>query len=190
MIDPKDHLAETLKTVRKAKGLSLDKAAVQTGVSKAMLGQIERGESSPTVSTLWKISTGLGVSLSTFIEPLPGNKLRETTLRNADDIRQHPADGGLLISPLFPFDPQLGFEYMELSFEDGYERMSEPHSPGVMEVMTSIEGEMEVFASGKWNKLPQGQSIRFAGDREHGYRNRSGALAKTITVIHYHHRTE
>lgn len=38
-----------------------------TGVSKAMLGQIERGESSPTVTTLWKIATGLQVSFSSLL---------------------------------------------------------------------------------------------------------------------------
>jgi len=52
-------IAQHLQSVRKARGLSLDKTAQLTGVSKAMLGQIERGESSPTIATLWKIATVL-----------------------------------------------------------------------------------------------------------------------------------
>jgi transcriptional regulator with XRE-family HTH domain len=52
------HLAHTLRTLRAQRGWSLTQAAEYTGVSKAMLGQIERGESSPTVATLWKIATG------------------------------------------------------------------------------------------------------------------------------------
>ncbi|MDU7763234.1 MAG: helix-turn-helix transcriptional regulator, partial [Enterobacter asburiae] len=63
------HLATTLKTLRQARGWSLSKLADETGVSKAMLGQIERNESSPTVSTLWKIATGLNVPFSAFITP-------------------------------------------------------------------------------------------------------------------------
>ena len=47
------HISLTLKELRRKKGWSLDKAAEKTGVSKAMLGQIERGESSPTIATLW-----------------------------------------------------------------------------------------------------------------------------------------
>ncbi|MEZ8384857.1 helix-turn-helix domain-containing protein, partial [Vibrio splendidus] len=43
-----------LKRLRQEKGWSLDKTAKETGVSKAMLGQIERGESSPTVAKLWQ----------------------------------------------------------------------------------------------------------------------------------------
>ena len=57
-MDITQHLATTLKTQRQVRGWSLSKLAEETGVSKAMLGQIERNESSPTVSTLWKIATG------------------------------------------------------------------------------------------------------------------------------------
>ena len=58
------HLAATLKHLRQQRGWSLSRLAEETGVSKAMLGQIERNESSPTVATLWKIATGLNVPFS------------------------------------------------------------------------------------------------------------------------------
>lgn len=61
-------IGSKLKEIRNKRELSLDEAAKLTGVSKAMLGQIERGQSNPTVSTLWKISTGLKVSFSFFID--------------------------------------------------------------------------------------------------------------------------
>lgn len=69
MQEMNQHLAQRLKGLRSELGWSLDVAARETGVSKAMLGQIERGESSPTVATLWKIATGFRVSFSSFIEP-------------------------------------------------------------------------------------------------------------------------
>ena len=46
-------LSTTLKQLRQQRGWSLSRLAEATGVSKAMLGQIERNESSPTVATLW-----------------------------------------------------------------------------------------------------------------------------------------
>lgn len=58
-MDIAQHLSVTLKTLRQQRGWSLSRLAEETGVSKAMLGQIERNESSPTVATLWKIATGL-----------------------------------------------------------------------------------------------------------------------------------
>ena len=69
MLELTQHIAATLQLLRKQRSWSLDKAAQATGVSKAMLGQIERGESSPTVATLWKIATGFQTSFSTFLEP-------------------------------------------------------------------------------------------------------------------------
>lgn len=45
-MDITQHLAYTLKTERQARGWSLARLAEETGVSKAMLGQIERNESS------------------------------------------------------------------------------------------------------------------------------------------------
>ena len=70
-MDITQHLASTLKTLRQTRGWSLSKLAEETGVSKAMLGQIERNESSPTVSATviwtWSIAcafhsqTGSGV---------------------------------------------------------------------------------------------------------------------------------
>lgn len=181
---PEDYLPHTLRTLRTEKGLSLDKASQLTGVSKAMLGQIERGESSPTVSTLWKIATGLDESLSTFIEASPQPD-RSTVIRTSDDIRQHPAEGGLHIAPLFPYESNLGFEYLELIFATGYEKQSEPHAHGVIEFITVLEGQLDVFCDNVWHTLNVGQTIRFAGDRPHGYRNLTETDCKVMTVIHY-----
>ncbi|HCL78549.1 MAG TPA: hypothetical protein DIC53_01115, partial [Synergistaceae bacterium] len=57
-------VAENLKRIRSDRKLSLDGLAALTGVSKSMLGQIERGESSPTLQTVWKIANGLRISLT------------------------------------------------------------------------------------------------------------------------------
>jgi XRE family transcriptional regulator, regulator of sulfur utilization len=185
MLDPKEYLSSALQNIRKDKGISLDATAKLTGVSKAMLGQIERGESRPTVSTLWKIATGLDVSLSTFIEPAPTSYPKATVIRTADDIRQHPANGGLHIAPLFPFEEALGFEYLELTFEAGYERRSKAHAPGMIEFITVIEGQLDVLSEKKWHPLNEGQTIRFAADKPHGYRNLSDTKARVINIIHY-----
>ena len=61
-------VGQNLRRLRNGLGLSLDEASKLTGVSKAMLGQIERGESSPTISTLWKISSGLKVNFTSLLD--------------------------------------------------------------------------------------------------------------------------
>lgn len=62
------NIGQRLKTARKNRNMTLDDAAEVTGVSKAMLGQIERGQSVPSVNTLWKISTGMKAPFSAFLQ--------------------------------------------------------------------------------------------------------------------------
>ncbi len=182
--EPNRHLAEALRAQRKALGWSLDRAAAETGVSKAMLGQIERGESSPTVATLWKIAGGFRSSLSSFLEPPPAAGT-DTLLRRADALRTRPAGEGMLVAPLFPFEPRTGFEIFELTLLPGYERLSEPHEAGVSEYVLVVRGAMEVLVEGRWTPLAEGEAIRFAADRAHGYRNPGAAPAVFHNVIHY-----
>lgn len=182
--DRSAYLAASLRARRKALGWSLDRAAAATGVSKAMLGQIERGESSPTVATLWKIAGGLGVSLSSLIEaPPPADAA--PLLRRADMLRTRPAGEGMLVATLFPFDPRVGFELFELTLLPGYERLSEPHEAGVSEYVLVVRGRMAVRVEGEWVALGEGEALRFAADRAHGYRNAGSEPAVFHNLIHY-----
>jgi len=46
------NIARNLKKIRQIRGLSLDIVSEQTGVSKSILAQIERGEANPTIGTI------------------------------------------------------------------------------------------------------------------------------------------
>ncbi|MEH6686594.1 MAG: XRE family transcriptional regulator [Halopseudomonas sabulinigri] len=176
-----DHLGQTLKQLRNDRSWSLDRAAQACGVSKAMLGQIERGESSPTLATLWKIADGFKVSLSAFIAAPPD----ALDVRHAEQLRQRPTSDDMLVAPLFPFDPQYGFELFELTLPAGYQRLSEPHQVGVTEHVTVIRGVMELLVNGQWQTLSEGAAVRFAADRPHGYRNNGVEPAVFHNLIWY-----
>ena len=91
------HIATTLKELRQQKGWSLDKAALATGVSKAMLGQIEREESSPTIATLWKIASGFNTSFSSFLEDAQSD-LNDPTYRAHPTQNLHPTDDKIKVA--------------------------------------------------------------------------------------------
>ena len=110
-------LSTTLKQLRQQRGWSLSRLAEATGVSKAMLGQIERNESSPTVATLWKIATGLNVPFSTFISPP----------QSATPSVYDPQQQAMVITSLFPYDPQLYFEHFSIQMAPGAISESTPH---------------------------------------------------------------
>ena len=183
--DPPYYLPAALRALRAARGWSLDKAATETGVSKAMLGQIERGESSPTIATLWKIASGFHTSLSSFLEPLPASTGEGVVFRNAHALRHQPGPDGMLVAPLFPHDPRFGFELFELTLLPAYERRSEAHENGVTEIVIVLSGAMEVLIEDAWRALSVGDAVRFPADRPHGYRNLNARPAVFHNLIHY-----
>jgi transcriptional regulator with XRE-family HTH domain len=183
--EPNRHLAAALRALRSERGWSLDRTAQETGVSKAMLGQIERGESSPTIATLWKIASGFQTSLSGLIEPTPPATPEGFVHRTVDALRNQPGPDGMLVAPLFPYEPRFGFELFELTLLPGYERLSEAHEPGVTEHVIVLRGRMEVLVEGEWRELTEGHAVRFAADRPHGYRNRQETPAVFHNLIHY-----
>lgn len=178
------HISLTLKALRHEQGWSLDKAAEKTGVSKAMLGQIERKESSPTIATLWKIASGFNTSFSSFIAGTHFD-FNQPIYRGGKTKKLHPSDKKIRVMPLFPFDEQLNFEIFIIELLPKCEHLSPPHQSGVIEHVVVINGKMEVFIDGVWQVLKKGEGLRFEANQPHGYRNRS---LKTVTfhdIIHY-----
>ena len=169
------YLASTLKTLRKQRGWSLSRLSEATGVSKAMLGQIERNESSPTVATLWKIATGLNVPFSTFIAPPEAEQLPTFD----------PQQQAMVVTPLFPWDPELRFDHFSILLAPGALSESTPHETGVIEHVIAIHGELEMRIDGQWRVLHAGDGVRFAGDQPHAYRNSSAQTVHFHSLIHY-----
>lgn len=177
-------ISNTLKLLRKEKDWSLDKASQKTGVSKAMLGQIERVESSPTISTLWKIASGFDVSFSSFVENLDIQP--EKTMHAISKFKQvHPHDNKIYIMTLFPYDQKLGFEVFIIKLLPGCEHLSPSHQSGVVEHVAVSCGEIEVLINGTWQSLKENEGLRFNADQPHGYRNITGKKAIFYDMIHY-----
>lgn len=173
-----------LKALRKEKGWSLDKAAAETGVSKAMLGQIEREESSPTISTLWKIASGFNTPFSAFIAESPSDlSASEHSIAKTEQL--HPSDKKIRVVPLFPFDNQLHCEIFVIELLPMCEQLSPPHNAGVIEHVIVVAGSMEVFLDGAWKALRKGEGLRFNANQKHGYRNMTDEVACFHDIIHY-----
>ena len=118
------NIGKHLKNIRQNRELSLDEAAEMTGVSKPMLGQIERGQSSPTITTLWKIATGLKVPLSSFLQ-------EEKTKYSVVDISEENAvsaeNGAMRAYTLFPYDPIRNFEAFYIELDRKSTRLNSSH---------------------------------------------------------------
>lgn len=173
-----------MKELRNQRGWSLDVASQKTGVSKAMLGQIERGESSPTIATLWKIASGFDVSFSSFVDDVESDHLsfmhRKTQLQQL-----HEQDDKINVMPIFPFDENLKFEVFIIELLPGCTHQSPPHQKGVIEHIIPVVGSVEVLIRDVWHNVNQHEGLRFDASLPHGYRNLSDKLALFHNIIHY-----
>jgi transcriptional regulator with XRE-family HTH domain len=156
----KSEIAQHLKSERSKRGLSLDKTSQLTGVSKAMLGQIERQESSPTIATLWKISSGLNTSFSAFFATITENQSNE---------RAFPNDTNMQVKTVFPFADDTNMEMFEITLSQHHKQMSSPHQVGVIEHVYVTNGQLALFFDEQWHTIETGGSLRFYADQEHGY---------------------
>ncbi|XXJ19366.1 helix-turn-helix domain-containing protein [Desulfovibrio caledoniensis] len=166
--DIRESIAGRLKACRKEREMSLDKAALLTGVSKAMLGQIERRESAPTIATLWKIASGLDISFSSFFASEGGSDFRQVPF---------PNDRNMAIRVIFPFDAATRMEMFEVTLTNRHHQRSPGHRFGVVEHAVTISGVLDLIYEGRVHRLKPGQSHRFHADVAHQYR------AVTDTVV-------
>jgi len=175
-------IAQNLRRLREEKKLSLDRVAEVTGVSKSMLGQIERGESNPTVATVWKIAGGLKVSFTALITaPQP-----DTVVIHQHAIEPFVEDAGRYrIYPFFPYEEGRPFEMYTVEMDPGCCLSAEAHSAGTQEFITVYAGELTLRVGAEEFSVGAGDSIRFRADRPHGYHNAGNSVTRLCLVIHY-----
>lgn len=176
-------IADQLRTLRKQKGWSLDVASKQTGISKAMLGQIERSESSPTLATIWKIASGFRVSLSNLITPTSHNT--DIRIVRAEDRTVHLDEADFSAVLIMPFDPVMGCEVFEITVQPKGERVAEGHDRGVIEHVLVTQGQCELLLEGEWKTFSVGDGVRFPADQPHGYRNLGHEPLVIHNIIYY-----
>ena len=173
-------LAASLKAARKSKGLSLDAVARLSGVSRSMVSQIERGESSPTVATLWNLTQALRVDFAGLLGGGPASGIEVLRRDGAPVI-----DGlgnGVVIRILSPADAVGKTEVYELLFTPGGVLDSQPHGPGCRESLTVIEGAVTVTSGADDSRLLAGDTARYPADRPHAI-TAGEAPARALLIV-------
>lgn len=171
-----------LKELREDRQLSLDQLSKLTGVSKPMLGQIERAQSNPTVSTLWRIAEGLGVSFTTFIEE---ETEEHEYVRQIDIQPLKESEGRYCVWPVFPMHNRRPIEMYTISLLPGCDYTSNGHPKGVMEYLWCTEGSCMISTPQKSYTLMASEGLTFRADETHRYENQTSDICRVVMVIYY-----
>ena len=103
---------------RRRQQLSLDALAAGSGVSKAMLSQIESGKVNPTVATMWKIAHALGVDFELLLKG-EGGKIKKFEVNRADSITSFTTDqSGTVFKVLSPISMAEELEFYQVETLD------------------------------------------------------------------------
>ena len=163
-----------LRRLRMRRGLSLEKLSQRSGVSRAMLGQIELGQSAPTINVLWKIARALDVTFATLIQ---AREAGGTTVLKKTSAKVLTSHGGTFSSrALFPFDGPRRAEFYELHLASKATETADAHAPGTVENLVVADGQLELVidrAGGhtETHRLDTGDAIVFEADVPHSYVN-------------------
>jgi transcriptional regulator with XRE-family HTH domain len=173
-----------LRRLRVKRGLSLERLARVSGVSRAMLGQIELGKSTPTINVLWKVAQALDVSFSTLL----GQRERPKTavlIERARGKILSSQDGSFTSRALFPFDVSRKVEFYELRLAPhGIER-ADPHTMGTTENLVVTAGWLQLRVGTEHFRLGPGDAIFFEADVPHEYHNSGQDEAVMYLVMTY-----
>ncbi|HEY5961039.1 MAG TPA: XRE family transcriptional regulator, partial [Polyangiaceae bacterium] len=180
-------IGENLRRLRSERNLSLDALSQMSGVSRAMLGQIELNRSVPTITVLWRIAKALDLPFSALMRE-PAEKGPSIMRRSAARFLTS-ADGTFKSRALFPADRQRFVEFYEVRLTPGAIESATAHPAGTLENIVVAKGSLEVTAGGEPTLLATGDALIFRADLPHRYHNPGSSEAIVYMVITYAQRS-
>jgi transcriptional regulator with XRE-family HTH domain len=156
-------LGERVRALRQDGGLTLDVLAEHSGVSRAMISKLERGEKNPTLVVAAKVAEGLGVSLSQLVGV---EERREVILVPREQrIGMRDPETGFERQLLSPSFGGHGIEFIRSVVPQGSTSGEfPPHRRGVEEYVVVEKGRLRAVLGGKDHLLGEGDALYFEAD--------------------------
>ena len=174
-------LPQRLREARLALGLSMEGLSKQSGVSRSMVSQIERGESSPTIATLWNLTRALKLDFAVLLDEVP-DPVQIEVLR-ADDVPMIDNLGaGCHLRVLSPTEVAAQRDIFDLRLDPGGVLHRQPKTKGAREQLTVIEGTVDVSSGEGVERLLPGDTARYAADVQHRIASVDGPVRAFLVV--------
>lgn len=174
-------LGENLKRIRKSRNLTMDVLSNESGVSKSMISEIERGIRNPSVTTLWNIANVLKTPLNYFLKDDADSSPSIYRMGDHSSI-----DGkGYSFHPLMNFDENKRFEIYFNEYKPGCITETSSHYEGVEEFVLVSSGNLDVFLGEEKFNVVEGQVIHFLAEKPHHYENTDKTSCRAFILMFY-----
>jgi transcriptional regulator with XRE-family HTH domain len=185
--DPLDPviIGARVKALREASGLSLRDLAARSGVSAPMLSQVERGETSPTLTVAARIASGLELRLSQLLRLDEGGSV--TVVRASQRQRGGNTRRGHRFEVMTAAQPGQRAELSRhtLAPHGATGATDDPpmHEPGSRETALVERGSIVLVCDGQRHDLHEGDCVTFDADLPHHFENPTAAEAAFLAVV-------
>lgn len=174
------NIGERLRELREARNISMRALATKSGLSANALSMIERGKTSPSVSTLYKLADALGVSITSFFGSDVERK--QVVFLKADERTRMSFTRGIFeglggeqfVGRVEPFLLTL-----ENSANSGPNNMSHTGH----EFVFCLRGQLEYQVERQIYQLSAGDSLLFAAQLKHRWKNPGRTVTTALIII-------
>jgi len=178
------NIGERARKHRKRAGLSLDQLARLSGVSAAMLSQIEQDKVNPTVAVVWKIARALNVNISDLVEAAE-YKHRFQVIRGDEKRYLFISNDRCVVRTLSPLSLEKDIEFYQIDLQPGGSLDSESHFQNTEEILTVARGRIVVRSADQQVLLRTGDSVHYSADVNHSITHAGRGPAKVFLVVKY-----
>lgn len=181
MADP-SKLSEVLKRRRLERKLTLEQLAEKSGVSRAAISKIERGDSGASTSVLGKLAEALDLSISQLVGGERGEPiLHIPRSRQPVFVEKQTGFERRSLSPLYG---GRGIDFVLNSLPPKAKTGPFPsHRHGVEEHLYVQKGRLKVTLDGEAHVLEAGDFLFYRGDRSHTFENLANVTCEYFIVI-------
>jgi uncharacterized cupin superfamily protein/DNA-binding Xre family transcriptional regulator len=168
-----------LRALREKQGWSLRELAERCGLSFNAVSRIERGENSPTVSTLHQLATAFSVSITTFFE----DAHEQATVLVRRERRLGSSADGMSMESLGIGLPDQQLEPFLVTVEPGAGNGRNPIAHSGEEFVHCLEGSVIYCVNDRAYELRAGDSLLFEAAQPHSFHNPGKRVARLIMVF-------
>ncbi len=171
-------VGEIVRELRARQGLSLRTLAARAGFSPSFLSQVERGQASPSISSLERLAQALGVTLGDFFRA----SATAAVTRSGSRPELTSASSRAQFEALGPTGPGHPFDAIMLTLAPGGQSGGRPLRQRGDEFAIIYEGHVQLTLGETVHLLAQGDAATFPAETPHCWENVSGETARIVVV--------
>jgi transcriptional regulator with XRE-family HTH domain len=176
-----NQLGCAVQRLRKSYGLSLADLSLQSGVAKSIISQIERNETNPTLTTIWRLAHALDVRIESMLQGAEEGPFIEHLRRGTTPI--FVSDDGLCRLAVIGWLKTVDWlQWYDFQADPGGVLESAAHARGSVECLSVLGGELEVEVGGSTEIVVAGATLRYRCDMPHRIRNLAATPAHATMV--------